>query len=113
MKKKIFGSIVQPLVVAVVMSLFFLLVAFLFAKIKGELPLSYTEQGGEFIGQRAFGISIDTIIPEVSVDSSVKMVKNISFDMVSFLLTFAIIYVMSFLFISNFIFFGKKNKANV
>ena len=113
MKKKIFGSIVQPLVVAAVMSLIFLLVAFLFAKIKGELPLSYTEQGGEFIGQRAFGISIDTIIPEVSVDSSVKMVKNISFDMVSFLLTFAIIYVMSFLFISNSIFFGKKNKANV
>ena len=113
MKRKVFGSIVQPLVVAIIGSLICLLIAFLFAKIKGELPLSYTESGGEFIGQKAFGISRDTIIPETNINDTIKAVKHIGFDLVSFVVTFAIIYVMSFLFISNFIFFGKKNRQKV
>ena len=114
MKRKVFGSLVQPLVVATVMSLVLLGIAFLFAKFKGDLPLAYTESGGEFIGQRAFGISIDTIVPETNINNPVKIVKHINFDLISFAVTFAMIYVMSFLFISNFIFFGKKNrrKAN-
>lgn len=113
MKKKVFRSLVQPLVVAIIISLILLLIAFLFAKIKGELPLSYTEQGGEFIGQRAFGINIDTIIPETTIDNPIKSFKNISFDLTSFLVTFLMIYIMSFIFIGNFIFFGKNNKSNV
>ena len=110
MKRKVFGSLVQPLVVAIIGGLLCLLIAFLFAKFKGNLPLAYTESGGEFIGQRAFGISLDTIIPETNINDPIKAVKNIGFDLVSFLMTFAILYVMSFLFISNFIFFGKKNR---
>ena len=40
MKRKVFGSLVQPLVVAIIGSLICLLIAFLFAKFKGELPLA-------------------------------------------------------------------------
>lgn len=111
MKRKVFGSLVQPLVVAIIGSLICLLIAFLFAKFKGELPLAYTESGGEFIGQKAFGINLDTIIPETAINNPIKTVKHIGFDLVSFLVTFAILYIMSFLFISNFIFFGKKREA--
>ena len=113
MKRKICGSLVQSLVVACILSLILLLVTFLFAKTKGELPLAYTESGGEFIGQRAFGISLDTIIPETTIDNPIKSIKHINFDLISFSITFIMIYIMSFIFIGNFIFFGKRNKANV
>lgn len=113
MKRKVLGSLVQPLVVACILSLVLLLVAFLFAKFKGELPLAYTESGGEFIGQRAFGISLDTIVPETAIDNPIKSIKNINFDLISFSVTFIMIYIMSFIFIGNFIFFGKRNKVNV
>ena len=49
-------------------------------------------------------------VPETNINDPIKTVKHIGFDLVSFMVTFAMIYVMSFLFISNFIFFGKKNR---
>jgi len=104
MKMKIFGSIVQPLVVAIIGSLLCLLISFLFAKFGNNLPLSYkTSIIGGATDYVAFGIKL----------TELKNVFTISFDTLSYFVSFGFIYLISFLFIGNFIFFGKKNKKKI
>ena len=93
MKKNVFISFIISLVI----NLLCLTINLIFAFTSQTLPLSFKIQGGEIVQHFGFGILLEEFYPiSSSMQSSVNI--NISFDFISLLIPFLIIFVIVLIF---------------
>ena len=92
MKYIVKHSLIYALIINIGLLLFNLISAIFFKTI----PLSYNMVGGEWQGKRSFGIMIEKITRLTTLDDPNHAIIHISFDFISFIITFIIILIIVF-----------------